>query len=82
MADAFTTMFQDEALVVKSLLESAGIRAEIAGSHILDVYPIFFPEQGGIRIVVPDEEAEDAAAVVASYRASKSPPAAGGEGKP
>jgi hypothetical protein len=82
MADAFSTMFQDEALVVKSLLESAGISAEISGAHILDVYPIFFPEQGGIRVIVPDEEAEDAAAVVAAYRASKSSPAAEGGERP
>ena len=82
MAEAFATVFQDEALVVKSLLESAGIAAEIAGEHILDVYPIFFPEQRGIRVVVPDEEAEDAAAVVAEYRAAKAARSAGSRGSP
>lgn len=71
MAEVFATVFQDEALVVKSLLESTGIAAEISGEHILDIYPVFFPERGGIHVVVPDEEAEDAAAVIADYRASK-----------
>lgn len=71
MATIFQTMHQDEALVVKSLLESAGLHAEIAGEHILDVYPIFFPEAGGIRISVPDDEAEDAAAVIEDYLGNK-----------
>ena len=77
MAEAFATVFQDEALVVKSILESAGISAEISGEHILDVYPIFFPENRGIRVVVPDSEAEDAAAIVAEYRAAKASRSAG-----
>ena len=66
--------------MVKSLLESAGIAAEISGEHILDVYPIFFPEQKGIRIVVPEDQAEDAAEVVAQYRASRAAGAAGTSG--
>jgi hypothetical protein len=76
MAEAFATMFQDEALVVKSLLQSAGIDVETAGEHMLDVYPIFFPEQGGIRLLVPEDQAEDAAAVVAQYRATRAAAAA------
>ena len=75
MAEVFATMFQDEALVVKSLIESTGIAAEIASEHILEVYPIFFPQQGGIKILVPDEDEEDARAVVAQYQASKASPA-------
>ncbi len=71
MKEVFATMFQDEALVVKSLLDSAGIEARISGEHILDIYPIFFPQQGGIKIVAADEDAEDALAVVADYEASK-----------
>jgi hypothetical protein len=72
MAEVFATMFQDEALVVKSLIESTGIEAEISSEHFIDVYPIFFPQQGGIKIVVADEDAEDARAVVAQYREPKS----------
>jgi hypothetical protein len=71
MAEVFATMFQDEALVVRSLLESAGISAEIASEHFIDVYPIFFPQSGGIKIVVQDEDADDALAIVESFRDSK-----------
>jgi hypothetical protein len=70
-AEVFATMFQDEALVVKSLIESTGIEAEISSEHFIDVYPIFFPQEGGIKIVVSDEDAEDALAVVAQYRETK-----------
>jgi hypothetical protein len=73
VAEVFATMFHDEALVVKSLLESTGIEAEISSEHLLDVYPIFFPQQGGIKIVVSDEDAEDARAVVAQYLEPKPP---------
>jgi hypothetical protein len=73
VAEVFATMFHDEALVVKSLLESTGITAEISSEHLLDVYPLFFPQEGGIKIVVSDEEAEDARAVVAQYREPKPP---------
>jgi hypothetical protein len=73
VAEVFATMFHDEALVVKSLLESTGIEAEISSEHLLDVYPIFFPQQGGIKIVVRDEDAEDARAVVAQYLEPKPP---------
>jgi hypothetical protein len=72
MAEVFATMFQDEALVVRSLLESTGIEAEISSEHFIDVYPIFFPQQGGIKIVVAEEDVEDALAVVAQYREPKS----------
>ena len=71
MAEVFATMFQDEALVVKSLIESTGIEAEISSEHFIDVYPIFFPQEGGIKIVVSEEDAEDARAVVAQFRETK-----------
>ncbi|MGA2545946.1 MAG: DUF2007 domain-containing protein [Rectinemataceae bacterium] len=75
MAEVFATIFQAEALVLKSLLESAGIDAEISSEHFIDVYPIFFPQEGGIKIVVAEEDAEDARAVVAQFRESKTDPA-------
>ena len=71
VAEVFATMFQDEALVVRSLIESTGIEAEISSEHFIDVYPVFFPQEGGIKIIVNDEDAEDARAVVAQYRESK-----------
>jgi hypothetical protein len=71
MAEAFATMFQDEALVVRSLLDSAGIESEISSEHFLDLYPIFFPQEGGIKILVRDEDLEDALAVIAQFREPK-----------
>ena len=71
MAEVFATMFQDEALVVRSLIESTGIAAEISSEHLLEVYPIFFPQGGGIKIVVSEEDEEDARAVVAQFLESK-----------
>ena len=76
MAEIFATMFQDEALVVKCMIESTGIEAEIASEHFIGNYPIFFPQEGGIKILVADEDAEDALAVVAQYRESKTDHAA------
>lgn len=67
MAEVFATFFQDEALVLKSLLESAGIEAHIAGEHLIEVYPLFHPESGGIKVTVPDDQAEDARCVVADF---------------
>jgi hypothetical protein len=75
MAEVFATMFQDEALVVKSLIESTGIEAEISSEHFMEVYPIFFPQEGGIKVIVAEEDLEDALAVVAQYREPKAPPA-------
>jgi hypothetical protein len=77
MKEVFATMFQDEALVVKSLLESAGIEAQVSGEHFIDVYPIFFPQEGGIKILAADEDEEDALAVVEQYAAAKA-----GKGSP
>jgi hypothetical protein len=74
MAEVFATMFQDEALVVKSLLESTGIEAVISSEHFIDVYPIFFPQPGGIKILVPEEDKDDALAVIEQYRESKAAP--------
>jgi len=71
MAEVYATMFQDEAIVLRSLLESAGIESELSSEHFLDLYPIFFPQEGGMKILVKDEDLEDAMAVVAQFRASK-----------
>jgi hypothetical protein len=71
VAEVFATIFQDEALVVKSLIESTGISAEISSEHFIDVYPVFFPQEGGIKIMVAEEDVEDALAVVAQYRENK-----------
>jgi hypothetical protein len=71
MVEVFTAVFQDEALVVKSLLESAGLSPEMLADGMLDVNPLFTVDIKGLRVCVPDGEAEDAAAIVADYRARK-----------
>lgn len=68
MTIVFTSVFQEEALVVKSLLESAGIEAALFTEGMLDITPLFGPDIKGVRIGVPDAAAEDARAIVADYR--------------
>ncbi|MDP3178795.1 MAG: DUF2007 domain-containing protein [Spirochaetaceae bacterium] len=75
MAEIYATSSQDEALVLKSLIESAGIEAELSGEHTMNTIPIYFTEGGCLRIIVRDEDAEDALAVVAQYQESKASPA-------
>ena len=75
MAEVFATISQAEALVVKSLLESTGIEAMLSSEHSIDIYPIFSPQEGGIKIVVAEEDAEDARAVVTQFRNSGTGPA-------
>jgi hypothetical protein len=70
MAEVFATIYQAEALVVKSLLESTGIEAMLSSEHSIDIYPIFSSQEGGIKIVVAEEDAEDARAVVMQFRKS------------
>ena len=71
MAIVFASAVQDEALVVKSLLESAGIAAEVLAEGMLDATPLFTTAKTGARVAVPDEDEADAAALVADYRANK-----------
>ena len=76
MVEVFVSVFQDEALVVKSLLESAGLSPEMIVDGMLDVNPLFSVDIKGVRICVSDEEAEDAQAVVADYNANREAKAA------
>ncbi len=60
LVDVFETMDEPEALVVKGLLESAGIPALMTGEVPLDV----LPGVGGLIIRVPAEQAVDARALI------------------
>lgn len=71
MKVVFTSVFQSEAIVVKSLLESAGIEAEMLVDGMLEMNPLFSMEMKGVQVVVPDVSAEDALAVVSDFRAHK-----------
>lgn len=69
MKQVFASAFQDEALVVKSLLDSAGLESALMTEGILDAAPLFGTGVKGVRVMVRDEDEADAAAVVADYRA-------------
>jgi hypothetical protein len=69
--EVFTSIFQDEAVVVKSLLESAGLSPELLSDGMLDVNPYFSLDIKGVRICVADDEAEDAAAIVADFKTNR-----------
>jgi hypothetical protein len=71
LKEVFSAVYQDEALVVKSLLESAGLSPEIFADSLPVTVAFFSRKMSSIRICVSDEEAEDAEAIVADYRAQK-----------
>ena len=71
MVQVFASVFQDEAIVVKSLLESAGLAPEMLVDGMFDINPLFSVDIKGVRVCVSDGEAEDAAAIVADYTARK-----------
>jgi hypothetical protein len=65
LVTVFDTERETEALMVKGLLESAGIEALVAS---LDSPQDVFPGVGGVRIQVTPEQADEAKAVIAEYR--------------
>ncbi|MCX7023705.1 MAG: DUF2007 domain-containing protein [Spirochaetes bacterium] len=67
MKDVYRCAFPQDAVVMKSLLESAGIEAMVFNGDMLDVNPLFAVELGGTRISVSDEDAEDAFLIVADF---------------
>lgn len=67
MKEAYRCVYMEDALVVKSLLDSAGIQSRILSGDMLDVNPFFSASVQGVRILVADEDWEDARAVAADY---------------
>jgi hypothetical protein len=68
MKTVFTSTFQDDAVVVLSILKSGGIEALIMSDNMLNMNPLFSTTIKGVSIVVPDEQEEDALSLVADYR--------------
>lgn len=65
LTKVFDSEDESEAIVVKGLLESAGIDSDLtAGAMIQDM----FPGLGGMIILVREEDAEAARRVIAEYR--------------
>jgi hypothetical protein len=62
----FETEQEAEALVVRGLLESAGIDAELGGSeNAADAFPV-----GAVGVQVREEDAEQARQIIEEYRRS------------
>jgi hypothetical protein len=61
----FDTEQETEAMVVQGLLESAGIDSDLKS---LDAPQDTFPGVGGTIILVREEDAEEAAKIIESYR--------------
>ncbi|MGB9073383.1 MAG: DUF2007 domain-containing protein [Terriglobales bacterium] len=58
---------ESEALVVRGLLESAGIEADMKS---IDATQDAFPGVGGTVILVREEDADEASKIIESYRQS------------
>lgn len=71
MKTVFTSVFQDEAIVVRSMLESAGIESELLVDSMLDVNPFYYVDVKGASVVVADENEEDAKAIVKDFLEKK-----------
>ncbi|HNV35986.1 MAG TPA: hypothetical protein PKL79_03095, partial [Rectinema sp.] len=56
---------------IASMLESAGIPAEVLSDQMLDINPFYSIEPKGAKVIVPDSSEEDAKAIVADYREHK-----------
>lgn len=68
MKTVFTSTFQDEAMVVLSILRSGGIEGELMANSMLNVNPLFVTDIRGVSVVVSDEQETDALALVKDYR--------------
>jgi hypothetical protein len=75
MKTVYTATFQDDAIVILSILKSGGIEGVMMADNMLEVNPLFHTDIRGISIVVPDEQAEDAMALVEDYKGRSAPKA-------
>ena len=65
LVKVFDSEQESEAMVVKGLLDSAGIESDLASASLLQDA---FPGLGGMIILVRDEDAERARGVIAESR--------------
>ncbi len=63
LVQVFGTEEESEAMVVRGLLESAGIDAMIQNREAQDVFPV-----GGVAVLVREDQAEDARQTIEEYR--------------
>jgi len=70
LVKVFDSELESEAMIVKGLLESAGIDSDLtAAAMIQDM----FPGLGGMIILVREQDAETARRLIADYRQSSPP---------
>jgi hypothetical protein len=67
LTKVFDSENESEALVVKGLLDSAGIDNDLTSSAMIDD---MFPGLGGMIILVRQEDADEARRVISEYRRS------------
>src|SRR5271155_1991114 len=65
LVKVFDSEQEPEAMVVKGLLDSAGIENDLASASLLQDA---FPGMGGMIILVREEDAEKARGLIAEYR--------------
>ncbi|GAB6275736.1 MAG: hypothetical protein ABFC85_09965 [Rectinema sp.] len=71
MKTVFVSAFLEDAIVVKTMLESAGIPAELLSDQMLDINPFYSIEPKGAKVIVPDDAETDAEAIVANFKEHK-----------
>lgn len=71
MKTVFVSAFLEDAIVVKTMLESAGIPAELLSDQMLDINPFYSIEPKGAKVIVPDNAEVDAEAIVANFKEHK-----------
>jgi hypothetical protein len=69
LVKVFDSELESEAMVVKGLLDSAGIDSDLTAAAMLQD---MFPGLGGMIILVREEDAETARQVIADYRRPES----------
>lgn len=80
MKAVFTSVFQDDAVVVQSILRACGIEATLLADRMMDVNPYFVTDIKGVSVLVTDDKIEEAEAIVADYkRRAKGEPSPTGE---
>jgi len=71
MKEAYRCVYLEDAVVVQSLLDSAGIKARILNGDMMDVNPFFSASVEGVRILVAEEDYEDAQAIVDDFKSRR-----------
>jgi hypothetical protein len=64
VVSAFTSVH--EAHLAQSVLQAAGIEATVADEHLVSMYWLYSNAIGGVKVLVPEAQAQDARDVLAS----------------